>query len=65
MYGIAYVEADSLDEAIRKVEADDFPLPDGDYVTASFMVDHESTDNLDNPQEWGWDTASEKLTRFK
>lgn len=39
------VEAETLDEAISMVEADDYPLPtNGDYVVGSFEVDREGID---------------------
>jgi hypothetical protein len=42
VYGTLYIEAESWDEAIEKAEADDIPLPtNGDYVEASFEVDHD------------------------
>jgi len=43
LYGVAHVEAESLDEAIEQVKAPDFSLPDGDYVEDSFEVDEEIT----------------------
>jgi hypothetical protein len=47
VYGTVEVEADSLDEAITKVEADDFPLPNKtSYVGASFEVDREIAEEL-------------------
>ncbi len=40
VYAHAEVEAESWDEAIAKVQDDNFPLPtDADYVDASFEVD--------------------------
>ena len=43
MYGYLDVEAESWDEAIEEAEADDTPQPtDGDYVEASFEVDHDT-----------------------
>ena len=42
VYATAEVEAESWDEAIARVEDDDFPLPtDAEYVDASFEVDME------------------------
>tara|TARA_Y100000310_G_scaffold262471_1_gene272171 strand:+ start:792 stop:992 length:201 start_codon:yes stop_codon:yes gene_type:complete len=42
VYATAEVEAESWDDAIQKVEDDDFPLPtDPDYVDASFEVDYD------------------------
>lgn len=41
-YGYATVEAKNLKEAIKKVQADDFPLPEGDYLFKSFEVDREA-----------------------
>ena len=39
---MAEVEAESLNEAISKVEDHDFPLPiDNYYVDSTFKVDHE------------------------
>ena len=42
VYATAEVEAESWDDAIEKVEDNDFPLPtDPDYVDASFEVDYD------------------------
>jgi hypothetical protein len=42
VYATAEVEAESWNEAISKVEDDNFPLPtDTDYIGASFKVDME------------------------
>ena len=38
-YGVAYAEAETLEEAVEIVQADDFPLPTGDYVDGSFETD--------------------------
>ena len=51
VYGRADVEANSLEEAIRIAEDDDFPLPEGDYVDASFEVDRELAMELDENKE--------------
>lgn len=47
MYGYVTMEADSIDEAVKKVENGhgDQPLPvDGDYVEGSFEIDYEGVD---------------------
>jgi len=42
MYGYVYVHAESMDEAVDKVQNGDMPLPDtADYVEGSFEVDHD------------------------
>ena len=44
MYGYVYVQAESMDEAVDKVQNGngDMPLPDtADYVEGSFEVDHD------------------------
>jgi hypothetical protein len=47
VYGTVEVEAADLDEAIAKVEADDFPLPNkASYVDASFEVDRDIAEEL-------------------
>lgn len=51
VYGRADVEANSLDEAIRIAEGDDFPLPEGDYLDDSFKVDRELAMELDKNKE--------------
>jgi len=38
-YGQMEVKADSLEEAIEKAELLDYPLPEGEYVDGSFIVD--------------------------
>lgn len=48
MYGYTKVEADSLEEAIKK--ADDLPLPEGDYVTDSFEVDIEMAEDMNKEE---------------
>ena len=49
VYGTVEVEANSLDEAIEKVEADDFPLPDrNSYVDGSFEVEVQVAEDLNN-----------------
>ena len=51
MYGKTEVEADNLEEAIAKVEADDFPLPhDASYVDGSFEVDRDVAEELNKEQ---------------
>ena len=40
-YGHITVTADSRDEAIAYVLGPDCPLPDGDYVSESIMVDED------------------------
>ena len=47
VYGYAYIEADSLEEAIEKARGSDTSLPDGDYVEGSFEVDEEATREMD------------------
>jgi hypothetical protein len=43
VYGFAYIEADSLDEAAEIAESDMTPLPENSsYVDGSFEVDHEA-----------------------
>lgn len=42
MFGWVEVEANSLADAVREVESDETPLPEGTYVDASFEVEHES-----------------------
>jgi hypothetical protein len=44
--GEMLVEANSLEEAIKKAENDDDPLPDGDYIDGSFQVNKEVTELL-------------------
>lgn len=47
VYGTAEVEAKSLEEAIEKVEQDDFPLPnENHYIDGSFNVDYEMSKEL-------------------
>ena len=46
MSGYAYVDAESLDAAIAQVEADDFPLPSGEYVADSFEIERDVTVDL-------------------
>jgi hypothetical protein len=42
--GIIEVEADSIDDAIEKVQDPDFPLPtDSDYIDDSFTINKEMT----------------------
>jgi hypothetical protein len=44
MYGYVYVHAESMDQAVDKVQNGDgdMPLPDdADYVEGSFEVDHD------------------------
>ena len=49
VYGTVEVTADSLEEAIKKVEADDFPLPiNFDYVDGSFEVDRDVVEEMNN-----------------
>ena len=40
MYGYLKIQAESLEEAIKLAE-NDYNLPDGSYVEASFEVDYE------------------------
>ena len=49
VYGTVEVPADSLEEAIKKVEADDFPLPSNfNYVDGSFEVDRDVVEEMNN-----------------
>ena len=49
VYGTVEVSADSLEEAIEKVEADDFPLPSNfNYVDGSFEVDRDVVEEMNN-----------------
>ena len=42
MYGSYEIEADTQEEAVAEVEADDTPLPtNGDFIVGSFKVDHD------------------------
>ena len=51
VYGTVEVEADNLDEAVAKVEADDFPLPGrASYVDGSFEVDRDVAEELNKEQ---------------
>ena len=51
VYGTVEVEADNLDEAVAKVEADDFPLPNrASYVDGSFEVDRAIAEELNKEQ---------------
>lgn len=45
MYGFIETEAESLDDAINKVDDDSTPLPDdASYIEGSFEVDHAAID---------------------
>jgi len=47
MFGYVEMEADSIDDAVKKVENGhgDVPLPvDADYVEGSFEIDYEGVD---------------------
>lgn len=47
VYATARVEANSLEEAIKTVEQDDFPLPnENHYIDGSFTVDREMSEEL-------------------
>ena len=47
MYGEVEVDADTLQEAIEKVEDDlDMPLPEGEYIDDSFVVNSEFSEFL-------------------
>ena len=49
VYGTVEVTARSLDEAIEKVEDNDFPLPSkSSYVDGSFQVDREIAEDINN-----------------
>ena len=45
MYGYMMVEAESLEEAVRKAE-EDLPLPKGKYVDGSFVIDEQMLEEL-------------------
>ena len=47
MYAHANIEATSLEEAIKLAESDQFPLPEGSYVEASFEIDYEICEELE------------------
>ena len=55
VYATAEDEAESWNEAISKVEDDNFPLPtDADYVDASFEVDMETVEEeMQHPNTFG------------
>jgi hypothetical protein len=42
--GYMYVKASTLEEAIKKAENSDDPLPDGDYIDGSFQVNKEMSE---------------------
>lgn len=44
MYGTVEIKANTLEEAFELAEDDSIPLPDGDYVNASWKVDSEDED---------------------
>jgi len=45
VYGVMYVEANSLEEAIEKAKNDEMPLPSADgYIEDSFRVNKEMTE---------------------
>ena len=46
MYGIMYIEAENIEEAIKKAE-DEEPLPKGNYIDASFRIDYDTEFLLD------------------
>ena len=51
MFGYVEMEADSIDEAVKKVENGhgDVPLPvDADYVEGSFEIDYGGVDFSEN-----------------
>lgn len=41
MYGEVEIEANTLEEAIDKAWSDDIPLPEGEYVSASWRVEED------------------------
>ena len=50
------VEADNLQEAIRKVERQEIPWPDdsqGEYIDGSFTVNVECAETLENLEPYG------------
>lgn len=46
MYGYVKIKAESLEEAIKKAEDDETPLPDGNYIDGSFLVDEQMTEEF-------------------
>ena len=49
VYGTVEVAANSLDDAIEKVEDEDFPLPSrSSYVDGSFQVDYDIAEDINN-----------------
>lgn len=44
MYGVVEIEADTLEEAFELAYDDSIPLPEGDYVEASWNVESEDAD---------------------
>ena len=44
LYGSYTIEADTLEEAIE--EAEDAPLPDGSYLSDSFVIIEDDIENL-------------------
>lgn len=45
LYGAMYIDAESIDEAIKKAIEDE-PLPRGEYLTDSFEIDEEEISPL-------------------
>ena len=51
VYGTVEVAADSLAEAIEKVEDDEFPLPSNfNYVDGSFEVDRDVAEEMNKDE---------------
>ncbi len=51
MYGYVDVEAESKEEAIDYALGPDCPLPDGDYIDGSVLVDDLSPINMEFREE--------------
>ena len=52
VYAVANVMAESLEQAIEKVEAFDFPLPsETNYVDGSFVTDYEVSKILNEERD--------------
>jgi hypothetical protein len=50
MYGYHKIEAFSLDEAVEKADEGDRNLPQGDYIDASFRIDHDIVHELNEEE---------------
>lgn len=49
MYGVIEAEADTLSQALSKVQMPGEPLPEGRYIDDSFTIDHDGIPVL-NPE---------------